>query len=176
MPKDCCSVTGKENGSCVRKSDKKEFELPRKYSKKDCLSKNLKGFTARSSCAPFKDCKKSPKRLNSPKKREFFFNPNNKDKSFDVYIDKNPKDTIPVKYSNLQELKSNIRKLEKLYREKKYTHKRIGQVAMVLRVRLRVLKNKKREEYLLAERYCDFLKERTKKKTFEERTKLKFKI
>ncbi len=27
--------------------------------------------------------------------KNFLFNPRNPDKSFDVYIDKNPKDTIP---------------------------------------------------------------------------------
>ena len=35
--------------------------------------------------------------------KEFFFNPNNPKKSFDVYKDKNPKDTINIKYSTLKE-------------------------------------------------------------------------
>ena len=33
-------------------------------------------------------------------------------KSFDVYIDKNPKDTIPIKYTTLQDVKTTIRKLK----------------------------------------------------------------
>jgi hypothetical protein len=31
-------------------------------------------------------------------KKQFLYNPNNPKKSFDVYIDKNPKDTIHIKY------------------------------------------------------------------------------
>jgi hypothetical protein len=31
-------------------------------------------------------------------KRQFLYNPNDPKKSFDVYIDKNPADTIPIKY------------------------------------------------------------------------------
>ena len=57
-------------------------------------------------------------------KKQFLFNP------------KNPKDT----YSDT--LKT-IRKLERLYKSGKYSHKRIKQVAMILMVRLRVLKKKK---------------------------------
>lgn len=41
--------------TCIRKKDKKLFSLPRKFSKKQC--KNPKGFTMRSSCAPYKGCK-----------------------------------------------------------------------------------------------------------------------
>jgi len=32
-------------------------------------------------------------------KKQFLFNPTNPKKSFDVYIDKNPKDTIHIKYT-----------------------------------------------------------------------------
>jgi hypothetical protein len=32
---------------------------------------------------------------NRKTKKQFLFNPKNPDKSFDVYIDKNPNDTIP---------------------------------------------------------------------------------
>jgi hypothetical protein len=31
--------------------------------------------------------------------KRFLYNPNNPAKSFDVYIDKNPKDTIHIKYT-----------------------------------------------------------------------------
>ena len=34
-------------------------------------------------------------------RKQFLFNPNNPKKSFDVYIDKNPKDTIPIKYTTI---------------------------------------------------------------------------
>ncbi len=95
------------------------------------------------------------------KTRKFLFNPNNPDKSFDVYIDKNPKDTIPISYKTVDNVKGTILKLEKLYKSKKYTHKRIWQVGMIMKVRLEVLKEKKRCEYALANRYFKFLSRRT---------------
>ena len=56
--KNCCSATEKDK-KCFRKSDKKDFDIKkRKFSKKDCLTKPIKGFTMKSSCAPYKDCKK----------------------------------------------------------------------------------------------------------------------
>ena len=76
-------------------------------------------------------------------KQTFLYNPEDPKKSFDVYINKNPKDTIPIFYKTLEDVKSTIKKLEKLYKSKKYTHKRIWQVAMIMRVRLGVfLKHK----------------------------------
>lgn len=53
--KSCCKACAK-NKKCVRNSDKKVFSLPRKFSKKQCLRKNPKGFTMRASCAPYKNC------------------------------------------------------------------------------------------------------------------------
>jgi len=50
----CCSSNTSDK-ECVRKSDGKVFELPRRFSKKRC-KKGIKGFTMRSSCAPYKDC------------------------------------------------------------------------------------------------------------------------
>ena len=49
-------------------------------------------------------------------------------------------DTIKIKYTTLQDVKQTIKKLERLYKTKKYSHKRIWQVAMIMRVRLNVLK------------------------------------
>jgi len=98
----------------------------------------------------------------SKTKKRFLYNPNNPKKSFDVYIDKNPKDTIQIKYKTIEDVKNTIDKLEKLYKNKKYTHKRIWQVAMIMKVRLNVLKNKKPEQYTLSKKYFDFLGERTK--------------
>ena len=99
---------------------------------------------------------------NSKTKKRFLYNPNNPKKSFDVYIDKNPKDTIHIKYTTTQDVKNTIDKLEKLYKAKKYTHKRIWQVGMIMKVRLEVLRKKKPEHYALSERYFQFLGNRTK--------------
>jgi hypothetical protein len=90
-----------------------------------------------------------------------------------VYIDKNPKDTIHIKYRTVQDVKTTIHKLEKLYKSKKYTHKRIWQVAMIMKVRLQVLKNKKPDQYKLATQYLQFLGKRTKL-TKNERYKFTF--
>ncbi len=74
-------------------------------------------------------------------KKRFLYHNNNPKKSFDVYIDKNPKDTIHIKYKTIEDVKNTINKLEKLYKAKRYTHKRIWQVGMIMKVRLEVLKN-----------------------------------
>ena len=108
-------------------------------------------------------------------KRRFLFNPNNPKKSFDVYIDKNPKDTINIKYTSLEDVKNTINKLEKLYKSKAYPHKRIWQVGMIMKVRLEVLKNKKPEQYKLSKKYFNFLSSRTKLKE-DERYKLTFRF
>jgi len=56
--KDCCKVNKKDK-KCVRKLDKKEFDIAkRRFSKKTCLTKPIKGFTMKSSCAPYSNCKK----------------------------------------------------------------------------------------------------------------------
>jgi hypothetical protein len=95
------------------------------------------------------------------------------DKSFDVYIDKNPKDTIPIKYATLEDVKRTIDKLETLYKNKKYTHKRIWQVGMIMYVRLKVLRDKKPQQFDLANQYFHFLGKRTKLEE-KERYQLKF--
>ena len=110
------------------------------------------------------------------KRKQFLFNPNNPKKSFDVYTDKNPKDTITIKYTSLKDVKDTIKNLERLYKQGKYPHKRIWQVGMILYVRLKVLKNKKKEHYSLAKRYFKFLGKRTKIKDEKDRKKYKFKI
>jgi hypothetical protein len=105
--------------------------------------------------------------------RQFLFNPNNPDKSFDVYVDKNPKDTIPIKYTTINDVKKTINTLELLYKSKKYSHKRIWQVGMILYVRLKVIKKIKPVQYELALKYFNFLKYRTLLQN-DERYKLKF--
>ena len=113
--------------------------------------------------------------------KQFFFNPNDPANSFDVYIDKNPEDTIPIKYTTIEDVENTVLKLEKLYKSKQYSHKRIFQVSMILQVRLRVLKNRNpklfkiHDRYKLAKKYYDFIKLRTKSKgkTAEETFKLR---
>jgi Cu-Zn family superoxide dismutase len=57
-PKSCCK-TYKKNNKCTRKTDGKTFSLPRRFTRNQCLSTPRKsmGFTMRSSCAPYKNCK-----------------------------------------------------------------------------------------------------------------------
>lgn len=106
-------------------------------------------------------------------KKLFLYNPNDPKKSFDVYIDKNPKDTINIKYTTVTDVKNTINKLERLYKKKLYPHKRIWQVGMIMKVRLEVLKDKKPEQYKLSKKYFEFLGKRTKLKN-DERYKFKF--
>jgi hypothetical protein len=169
---DCCK-TNNSTKKCVRKEDNKVFTFPRRFSRKKCLSSKPKGFTMRASCAPYKNCKKTYKG-GKKKKQQFLYNPNDPKKSFDVYIDKNPNDTIPIKYKTLDDVKNTINKLERLYKTGKYPHKRIWQVGMIMYVRLKVLKKKKPKEYNLSKKYFKFLGNRTKFKTDKERKHLKF--
>jgi len=52
---DCCKHK-KTHKKCIR-NDGKTFKLPRRFTLKQC-QKSVKGFTMRSSCAPYKNCKK----------------------------------------------------------------------------------------------------------------------
>ena len=97
----------------------------------------------------------------------YYFNPQDPKKSYDVYIDKNPSDTIAIKYTTIQDVKDTINKLEKLYKTNKYSHKRIWQVGMIMMVRLRALNKNtpnstSKRRYNLSYRYFKFLGERTK--------------
>jgi hypothetical protein len=107
-------------------------------------------------------------------KRQFLYNPNNPKKSFDVYIDKNPNDTIHIKYTTTEDVKNTIHNLEKLYKNKKYPHKRIWQVGMIMKVRLEVLKNKKPEQYKLSKKYFEFLGKRKQQKDDASRMRMHF--
>lgn len=152
----CCNTNTRKK-KCIRK-DGKIFSLPRRFTRKRCIKGPIKGFTMRSSCAPYKFCKT---------KKQFLYNPNNPKTSFDVYVDKNPKDTINIKYKTLNDVKNTIKKLERLYKSKKYSHKRIWQVAMIMKVRLDVIKKKSNTKDIhkrvsLSRKYYNFLKKRTK--------------
>lgn len=55
--KNCCSKTLKKSKTCKRR-DGKVFSLPRKFSKKRCLKGKIRGFSMKSSCAPYRLCVK----------------------------------------------------------------------------------------------------------------------
>lgn len=111
--------------------------------------------------------------------KQFLYNPNDPKKSFDVYIDKDPSDTIPIAYSTPEEVKQTIEKLERLYKTGKYSHKRIWQVGMIMKVRLEaMLKHQKtlypkakfvRKRFVMANKYFRFLGKRTKEDEAERR-------
>lgn len=126
--------------------------------------------------------KKNKFKKNKTQKKQFLYNPKNPKKSFDVYINKNPNDTIPIKYTTENDVKNTIIKLEKLYKKKKYSHKRIWQVGMIMKVRLEALKKNKKlypnakhvnKRYNLSKKYFLFLGKRTKKNK-KERYRMKF--
>jgi hypothetical protein len=106
--------------------------------------------------------------MNTPKKDKTFF------KNYDLYSDANPKDTIRIKYKSLDDVKNTIAKLERLYKNNKYPHSRISQVANVMTQRLRVI-NTKDPRYTLSNRYFTFLKSRTKTPE-DKRRQLNFKM
>jgi len=148
---------------------------------------NPRGFTMKNFCKNLKTRSKSGERTNrlqsprphrrtpGPGGKEYLYNPKNPKKSFDVYIDKNPDDTISIKYSTPEETTRTVRKLERLYKEGKYTHKRIKQVAVIMDVRLQAMKGKKKEKSI-AKKYHQFLQRRTKEKSQEGRKKMKFQL
>ena len=59
------------------------------------------------------------------RKQSYLYDANNPEKSktsgFDVYSNRNPSDTIPIKYTTVNDVKNTIKLLEKLYKSKKYT-------------------------------------------------------
>lgn len=69
----CCSKKNnsrnknKNTRSCIRKKDNKVFSLPRKFTRKQC--KNPRGFSMRSSCAPYKFCKYSSSKSRRKRRR-----------------------------------------------------------------------------------------------------------
>jgi len=116
-------------------------------------------------------------------KKQFLYNPNDQSKSFDVYINKNPSDTIPIKYTTVKDVRETISKLEILYKNKKYPHKRIWQVAMIMKVRLEAMKKHKKtrypnaknvtSRYNLANEYFKKLGKRSKELAKKRRTRKK---
>ena len=120
--------------------------------------------------------KKKSQKLHNIKnktKKQFLYNPKNPKKSLDLFTNDNPKDTIHIKYTTLEDVKNTINKLEKLYKAKKYPHKRIYQIGLIMKVRLELLRKKKQEQYALANKYYEFLKRRTK---LDEKDRYNFKF
>ena len=119
-------------------------------------------------------------------KKQFLYNPDDPKKSFDVYIDKDPTDTIPIKYTTIEDVKKTIKNLETLYKQNKYPHKRIWQVGMIMKVRLEAMLKHKNDLYpnaknvirrfILANKYFLFLRSRTKEKNENKRKKMRFNI
>ena len=108
--------------------------------------------------------------MNTKTKKNLFF------QNYDLYSDANPKDTIRIKYTTLDDVKNTIKKLEKLYKSNKYPHVRIVQVVNVMTQRLRVINDKTKkakDRFELSKRYFDFLKSRTKNK---DRKKMTFSL
>ena len=112
-------------------------------------------------------------KIKTKTKKQFLYNPKNPKKTRDLFTNDNPNDTIHIKYTTLEDVKNTIDKLEKLYMARKYPHKRIFQVGMIMKVRLTLLKKKKQEQYALANKYYEFLKKRTK---LDENDRYKFKF
>jgi hypothetical protein len=158
------------------KEEKKEEQEENKAMKKEDKKGGKRRKTRKST--------KSKKRRTKKKKPQFLYNPNDPKKSFDVYIDKNPDDTITIKYTTVDDVKNTIQKLEKLYKNNKYSHKRIWQVGMIMKVRLEaMLKNKHlypnaknvKSRYDLSNKYFKFLGKRSQEKDDNKRKKMTFK-
>ena len=89
-----------------------------------------------------------------------------------LYTDENPKDTVNIKFTTVDDVKNTIRKLERLFKSGERPHLRISQIAQVLEQRLRFIKGAG-DRHKISVKYKNFLKERTKKKG-DERKKLTF--
>ena len=91
-----------------------------------------------------------------------------------------------MKYTTVNDVKETIKKLERLFKAGKYTHKRIWQVGMILKVRLEAMYKYRNTKYKkaknivsrfkLAEKYFKFLGSRSKVEGFNKRKALTFKV
>ena len=52
---DCCKHQPNDT-KCIRKGDDKIFKLPRRFTRKRCITGPVRGFTMKSSCSPYKGC------------------------------------------------------------------------------------------------------------------------
>ena len=99
----------------------------------------------------------------TPTKKNTFF------ENYDLYSDANPKDTIRIKYKTIEDVKSTIKKLERLYKSDKINHARNVQITNVMTQRLRVI-NPNDSRTKLSKKYFEFLKKRTKEKDRKKMT------
>ena len=113
----------------------------------------------------------------------FLYNKKNPGGKYDVYSKNyvSKGNVYPVKYASVGDVIKLIKDLEKQYKKGVYSHKEIGQKAMIVRVRLKIMIDKrlgnlkdigKRHELIC--KYCGFLKERTGIKNEVERKKMVF--
>jgi len=105
----------------------------------------------------------------TPTKKNTYF------ENYDLYSDKNPADTIRIKYTTLEDVKNTIKKLERLYKKGEYPHNRISQVVNVMTQRLRVI-DPNNNRFKLSNKYFDFLKMRTREKSEDKTKKLIFNL
>ena len=87
--KNCCRHT--KNCKICKRKDGKLFNLPRKFSRKDCLTKEIRGFTMRSSCAPYKYCQKSKKKKKKNNKKKSYNKRKNRKKNSSKKINRENK-------------------------------------------------------------------------------------
>jgi len=99
----------------------------------------------------------------SKKYSNYKYNLHIKNNQRDFYLDKNAKDTFLIKYKSISEVKETICKLERLFKNGKYSHKRILQIDMMMYIRLRALVGKIKEKTLV-KKYINFLRKRVKVK------------
>lgn len=79
---------------------------------------------------------------------------------YDLYSDKNPKDTVPIKYRTIKDVRDTIQMLKKHHASGKYSHARIVQIVNVMTQRLRV-QAPTTTRYKLAKSYFEQLKRHT---------------
>jgi hypothetical protein len=98
------------------------------------------------------------------KKKDIYFK-----SGYDLYSDKNPKNTVPMKYKTIQDIKDTIKNTEKLYKEGKISHQRNFQIYNVMVQRLRVIKERYGDNeklnidnrFELAKKHLEKIKKRT---------------
>ena len=64
-----CCTHSLHSRMCKRKKDKKMFSLPRRFSKDKCMKTKKKGFSMRSSCAPYRVIVKENRRNREKKQK-----------------------------------------------------------------------------------------------------------
>ena len=113
--KNCCLIKNYNINKCLR-NDGKIFNLPRKFTIKECKYKKQKGFSMKSSCAPFKFCKN----VKTKKKHFYLIQIILKNHLMFILI-KIQKIQLILNIKQLKMLKIQL-KIQKNYIKKKYIH------------------------------------------------------